>query len=167
MNNVIQLEDRVSCSRSKHEGESSAEICDRLSRTRVVVRGSSRRIMIMRFRPANISLINRRHYLPRLLLTLSSKYNNKNNPSDLQILTGHTISISKLHFRCEGRGAPIERRCYARAFSSSKCALSLRCFSPNMGKRIPSLPGLPSGMPGYICRNRCSSGHCPSRRPYR
>src|ERR1700739_3090112 len=29
--------------------------------------------MIMRFRPANISLINRRHYLPRLLLTLSSK----------------------------------------------------------------------------------------------
>jgi hypothetical protein len=29
--------------------------------------------MIMRFRPANISLINRRHYLPRLLPTLSSK----------------------------------------------------------------------------------------------
>jgi hypothetical protein len=27
----------------------------------------------MRFRPANISLINRRHYLPRLPLTLSSK----------------------------------------------------------------------------------------------
>ena len=27
----------------------------------------------MRFRPANISLINRRHYLPQLLLTLSSK----------------------------------------------------------------------------------------------
>ena len=26
----------------------------------------------MRFRPANISLINRRHYLPRLPLTLSS-----------------------------------------------------------------------------------------------
>jgi hypothetical protein len=32
--------------------------------------------MIMRFRPANISLINRRHYLPRLLLTLSLKYKN-------------------------------------------------------------------------------------------
>ena len=48
----------------------------------------------MRFRPANISLINRRHYLPRLLLTLSSKYNDQNNPSDLQILTGHTISTS-------------------------------------------------------------------------
>jgi hypothetical protein len=38
-----------------------------------LVRASSRRIMIMRFRPANISLINRRHYLPRLLLILSSK----------------------------------------------------------------------------------------------
>ena len=35
MNSVIQLEDGVSRSRSKHEGESSAEICDRLSRTRV------------------------------------------------------------------------------------------------------------------------------------
>jgi hypothetical protein len=46
----------------------------------LVVRGSSRRIMIMRFRPANISLINRRHYLPRLLLTLSSKYNDKKQP---------------------------------------------------------------------------------------
>src|ERR1700722_7516957 len=34
MNSVIQLEDRVSRSRSKHEGESSADICDRLSRTR-------------------------------------------------------------------------------------------------------------------------------------
>ena len=36
MNNVIQFEDRVSRSRSKHEGESSASLCDRLSRTRAV-----------------------------------------------------------------------------------------------------------------------------------
>jgi hypothetical protein len=35
MNNALQFEDRVSGSRSKHEGEPSAEICDRLSRTRV------------------------------------------------------------------------------------------------------------------------------------
>jgi hypothetical protein len=35
MNNLIQFEDRVSRSRSKHEGESSASVCDRLSRTRV------------------------------------------------------------------------------------------------------------------------------------
>jgi hypothetical protein len=45
--------------------------------------------MIMRFRPANISLINRRHYLPRLLLTLSSF--EKNNQ---RTLTGHYISTS-------------------------------------------------------------------------
>jgi hypothetical protein len=48
--------------------------------------------MIMRFRPANISLINRRHSLPRLLLTLSSfeeKY-------DQRTLTGHYISIEGL-----------------------------------------------------------------------
>jgi len=43
----------------------------------------------MRFRPANISLINRRHYLPRLLLTLSSFEKN-----DQRTLTGHYISIS-------------------------------------------------------------------------
>jgi hypothetical protein len=43
----------------------------------------------MRFRPANISLINRRHYLPRLRLTLSSIEKN-----DLRILTGHYISMS-------------------------------------------------------------------------
>jgi hypothetical protein len=34
----------------------------------------------MRFRPANISLINRRHYLPRLLLTLSSKNKKQKQP---------------------------------------------------------------------------------------
>ena len=52
----------------------------------------------MRFRPANISLINRRHYLPRLLLTLSSKYDDKNNPSDLQMLTGsHHINFRIVH----------------------------------------------------------------------
>jgi len=36
MNNIIQIEDRVSRSRNKHEGESSASLCDRLSRTREV-----------------------------------------------------------------------------------------------------------------------------------
>jgi hypothetical protein len=51
----------------------------------------------MRFRPANIRLINRRYYLPRLLLALSSnsdksKDNNKNHPIDVPRLTGHSIS---------------------------------------------------------------------------
>jgi hypothetical protein len=38
-----------------------------------LVRGSSRRITIMRFRPANIRLINRRSNLPRLLLPCPRK----------------------------------------------------------------------------------------------
>jgi len=51
----------------------------------------------MRFRPANIRLINRRPNLPRLLLPLSStndksKDNNKDNPIDVHRLTGHSIS---------------------------------------------------------------------------
>ena len=45
----------------------------------ITVRGSSRRIMIMRFRPANIRLINRRSNLPRLLLALSSGKNKSND----------------------------------------------------------------------------------------
>ena len=58
-----------------------------------LVRGSSRRIMIMRFRPANIRLINRRSNLPRLLLALCSTRrknngNSKNNPMNSQELTG-------------------------------------------------------------------------------
>ena len=56
-----------------------------------LVRGSSRRIKIMRSRPVNIRLINRRNNLPRLPLALPSmkdKDNNKNNPTDAQELTG-------------------------------------------------------------------------------
>ena len=63
---------------------------------------SSRRIKIMRFRPANIRLINRRSKLPRLLLALSSnnyksKDNNKNHPSDVQVLTGSLHIRETLH----------------------------------------------------------------------
>src|ERR1700691_594068 len=36
MNNALQFEDRVSRSRSKHEGESSASLCDRPSRIRAI-----------------------------------------------------------------------------------------------------------------------------------
>ena len=49
----------------------------------------------MRFRPANIRLINRRSKLPRLLLALSlnngkgnDKYKYKNQPTVVQRLTG-------------------------------------------------------------------------------
>jgi hypothetical protein len=56
----------------------------------------------MRFRPANIRLINRRSNLPRLLLALSSKNgennnNDKNNPEDVQRLTGSLHIREALH----------------------------------------------------------------------
>jgi hypothetical protein len=55
----------------------------------LTVRGSSRRIMIMRSRPANIRLINRRQNLPRLLLALCSRKNNcQNKPTEVAALTG-------------------------------------------------------------------------------
>jgi len=50
----------------------------------------------MRFRPANIRLINRRQNLPRLLLALSSQKETNNNKTTPQIrsgLTGHSISV--------------------------------------------------------------------------
>ena len=52
----------------------------------------------MRFRPANIRLINRRQNPPRLLLALSlknnkSEDNDKNSPIDVQKLTRHSISV--------------------------------------------------------------------------
>ena len=67
----------------------------------ITVRGSSRRIMIMRFRPANIRLINRRLNLPRLLLALSSgkgknNGNYKNNPTDPAELT-RSLHIRATH----------------------------------------------------------------------
>ena len=59
-----------------------------------LVRGSSRRITIMRFRPANIRWINRRSNLPRLRLALSSNNGNNNNgnnnPTDSQRFDGVT-----------------------------------------------------------------------------
>jgi len=63
----------------------------------------------MRFRPANIRLINRRSNLPRLLLALSSNYgknndNDKNNPIDVQRLTGslHIRAVPEFTYPFEG-----------------------------------------------------------------
>ena len=59
----------------------------------------------MRFRPANIRLINRRSNLPRLLLALfsingKSNDNDKNNPTDVQRLTGSLHIRESLHKFC-------------------------------------------------------------------
>ena len=56
----------------------------------------------MRFRPANIRLINRRSNLPRLPLALfsidgKSNDNSKNYPTDVQRLTGSLHIREALH----------------------------------------------------------------------
>ena len=58
----------------------------------LTVRGSSRRIMIMRFRPANIRLINRRSLLPRLLLALSSRKGDDNTKQQPKIRGVDTVT---------------------------------------------------------------------------
>ena len=92
MNSVNQFEDSASRSRGKHKENPRTPYATGSAGLACIVRGSSRRIMIMRFRPANISLINRRHYLPRLLLTLSSNYNDKTTPAFADIDRSHHIS---------------------------------------------------------------------------
>ena len=88
MNKEIQFEDKVSRSRGKHEGESSAEVCDRLCRTRVVSQRQLPTDHDYAVSTREYQLDHRRHYLPRLLLTLSSFEKN-----DQRILTGHYISL--------------------------------------------------------------------------
>src|SRR5207253_11076111 len=56
------------------------------------VQVSSRPINIMRFRPANIRLINRRSNPPRLLLALSSNNNKKTTPRIRSYGQDHSIS---------------------------------------------------------------------------
>ena len=87
MNSTTIFEDRAGSSRGAHEGESSHAYATGAAGLATLVRGSSRRITIMRFRPANIRLINRRSNLPRLLLALSSK-KDKTYPTNSKPLTG-------------------------------------------------------------------------------
>jgi len=61
----------------------------------------------MRFRPANISLINRRHYLPRLLLTLSSIKKNDQRTLTGPDSGGHSHSQKRI-WRLVRRWFPLE-----------------------------------------------------------
>ena len=72
----------------------------------ITVKGSSRRIKIMRFRPANIRLINRRLKLLRLLLALSSKKHKGNDDQTHRSrrLTG-SLHIRPKHLSTPGRSA--------------------------------------------------------------
>src|ERR1017187_1873242 len=109
----------------KHEGESSASPCDRLSRTRAVSQRQLRRIMIVRFRPANISLINRGLYLPRLLLTLSSKRQRQKQPhqfADVDRVTPYQCPDRRPH----GRDSEIDR---PKPATSRRAAVRFTVFS--------------------------------------
>jgi hypothetical protein len=97
MNDFNQLEGRASRSRSRHEGESSYALCDRLSRTRDT---SPRQL------PTDHDhAVPTREYqtdqssptLPRLLLALPSK--NKKPPTAVQRLTGslHIRAVTDCH----------------------------------------------------------------------
>jgi hypothetical protein len=57
----------------------------------------------MRFRPANISLINRRLYLPRLLLTLSSERQKTTQRfADVDRVTPYQLTVYRLTDRNPG-----------------------------------------------------------------
>jgi len=92
MNNVIQFEDRVSRSRSKNEGESSASLCDRLSRTRV---HSQRQLPTDHDYavPTREYQLDQSSPLPATAAAdLVLEVQRQKQPQRLQILTGHTIS---------------------------------------------------------------------------
>src|SRR3982074_2668736 len=84
--------------------------------------------MIMRSRPANIRLINRRLKLPRLLLALSSrkrKDNYKNIPTDFAALT-RSLPIRPMHALWEDAGFRSGSRLWRRGFAPAPpgfCAL--------------------------------------------
>ena len=78
----------------------------------------------MRFRPANIRLINRRSNLPRLLLALFSENgesydNDKNKPTDVRELTGSlhisAVSVHALTSRHHARWLFLEEKSHSAA----------------------------------------------------
>ena len=104
----------------------------------------------MRFRPANISLINRRHYLPRLLLILSLKYNDKNNPSDLQILTGsHHINGRVVH-KPGGASIPDIGRFFIPLLDATIYSLGTASDARMLSAQTVHSPGYPEGAPWRV-----------------
>jgi hypothetical protein len=90
MNSAIQFEDRASSRRSKHEGESSSSLCDRLSRTRAI---SQRQLptdhdyaVSTREYQTDQSSLNPAPTAACPVLE-NEKNNDKNNPTDVQTLT--------------------------------------------------------------------------------
>src|SRR5579863_3717894 len=108
MHSAIQFEDRVSRSRSKHEGESSASLCDRLSRTRVQ---SQRQLPTDHDHavPTREYQLDQSSPLPATAAADPVlEVQRQKQPQRLRILTGHTISLptsrsrAKVEECCEG-----------------------------------------------------------------
>jgi hypothetical protein len=103
-----------------------------------LVRGSSRRIMIMRFRPANIRLINRRFHLTRLPLALCSK-TSQPSPTYVQRLTG-SLHISPGVPECVKLPDGV-----AWCYESNSMAIDLRwCAIDGIADCKDNVPSVPS-----------------------
>ncbi len=161
MNNAIQLEDRVSRSRSKHEGESSAEVCDRLSRTRV----SSQRQLPTDHDyavPTREYQLDQSSPLPATAAADScprkGKCKNKNHPSDSKMLTGsHHINFPSCGFSSSDHtlgdllmGPPTSPRFIHRASRNGVFdSVCLECFATVATSRHE--PDLTQGERDHVC----------------
>jgi hypothetical protein len=93
MNDATNLEPRASSGQASTKENPRLPYATGSTGLALTVRGSSRRIMIMRFRPANIRLINRRSKLLRLLLALSSGKEERKLPKQSHGLAQLTRSL--------------------------------------------------------------------------
>jgi hypothetical protein len=108
MNSIAQFENKASRSRSKHEGESSQVLCDRLSRTRDLSQrqlptDQDYAVSTREYQTDQSSLLPARLLLALFSNSDKSKNNSKNNPTDSQELTG------SLHIRTVPAGPRISR----------------------------------------------------------
>jgi len=100
MKSIAQLENRASRRRSKHEGESSTALCDRHSRTRdfsqrQLPTDQDYAVPTREYQTDQSSLKPARLLLALFSINGKSNDNDKNNPTDVQRLTG------SLHIRAD------------------------------------------------------------------
>jgi hypothetical protein len=93
MHNVIQFEDRVSRSRSKHEGESSTALCDRLIQTRD---SSQRQLPTDHDHAVPTRVYQLDQSSPKTATAAADpvlERQQQNKPANQYPLTGHSISV--------------------------------------------------------------------------
>jgi hypothetical protein len=126
MNSILQFEDRASSRRSKHEGESSNALCDRLSRTRdfsqrQLPTDQDYAVSTREYQTDQSSLKPAPAAAGPVLDKQQNNDNDKNNPTDVQELTG------SLHIRAF---------CHAPAGLSGDCPRS----SASKSRRAAQIP---------------------------